>query len=220
MYIINVLMPFETLIDTDMGLWELIKYDYRNDIFFLSGMFDIKDIHKKYYMVTRNYRNPLMILLSEQSEELANDFYNQFMEKEYESILRLSPNTDVCKIIDLMRKNKSNIVRLTILCKSELEKKIYIDRHLPYDHILVGEPKDFNIQDYGTMFIKDIHDVDKYRNLSGKTLYIANYGFNVTIDPSKVNPLLPLEFIEKYGKDNEFFIYSVYTFDSRELPTG
>ena len=81
MYIIKVLMPFNVLIDTDMGLWNLIQFDYRNDIFFLKGMLDMSDAHKKYFMITRDNRNPLMTILSEPDETLANDFYSQFMDK-------------------------------------------------------------------------------------------------------------------------------------------
>ena len=113
MYIIKVLMPFNVLIDTDMGLWNLIQFDYRNDIFFLKGMLDMSDAHKKYFMITRDNRNPLMTILSEPDETLANDFYSQFIDKEYDQILKLSPNTDVCKILDVMKKSKSSIIRLT-----------------------------------------------------------------------------------------------------------
>ena len=92
-------MPFDVLIDADIGLWNLIARDYRNEIFFLPGMLDLSDTHKKYFSIVREERNPIMLLLSEPDKSLADDFYNQFMEKEYDNILKLSPNTDVSKAV-------------------------------------------------------------------------------------------------------------------------
>lgn len=220
MYIIKILMPFNVLIDTDMGLWNLIQFDYRNDIFFLKGMLDMSDTHKKYFMITRDNRNPLMTILSEPDETLANDFYSQFMDKEYDQILKLSPNTDVCKILDIMKKSKSNIIRLTILCKDEKEKEIVLSRKLGHDSIVVGDFSSISISDYGTIFIKDIEDLGKFRHIEGKTIYVANYGFNILMDKDNINPVLPLDILEKYAGENEFYVYSVYNLDPRELPKG
>lgn len=220
MYIIKVLMPFNVLIDTDIGLWNLISFQFRNKDFFLPGMLDISDEHKKYFMMTRDDRNPLLSLLTEPSEELANDFYNQFMEKEYDGILKVSPNTDVCRILATMKKTQSNVIRLTILCKDEKEKQVILDRGLNHDSIIIGDISSTSIADYGTIFIKDIDDLDKFRHIEGKTIYVANYGFNVLIDQDNVNPLIPLDVITKYGGENEFYIYSVYTLDPRGIPKG
>lgn len=220
MYIIKVLMPFNVLIDTDVGLWNLIQFDYRNDIFFLKGMLDMSDTHKKYFMITRDNRNPLMTILSEPDETLANDFYSQFMDKEYDQILKLSPNTDVCKILDVMKKSKSSIIRLTILCKNEKEKEIVLSRKLGHDSIIIGDFSSISISDYGTIFIKDIEDLDKFRHIEGKAIYVANYGFNILMDKDNINPVLPLDILEKYAGENEFYVYSVYNLDPRELPKG
>lgn len=220
MYIIKILMPFDVLIDIDVGLLNLIQFDYRNDIFFLPGMLDISDTNKKYFMVNRQYRNPIMSILSEPSDDLANDFYNQFMDKEYEQILNLSPNTDVCKVLEVMKKSKSNIIRLTILCKNDNEKNIILKRHLNYNDIIIGDPSTISLSDYGTIFVKDINDLDKYRHIEGKTIYVANYGFNVIIDPNNINPVLPISILDKYSSQNEFYIYSVYNFSSEKLPRG
>lgn len=213
-------MPFEVLIDTDVGLWNLISSEYKNEIFFLPGMLKLSDSHRKYFMVVRENRNPLMTLVSEPSQELADDFYSQFMEKEYDNILSLSPNTDVCKVLDLMRKSNSSIIRLTILCENEKQKELILRRNLMHDNIIVSDKSSISLSEYGTMFVKDVSDLDKYRIVEGKTIYVANYGFNILMDPENVNPLLPVEVLEKYAGQNEFFVYSVYNFNAREIPKG
>lgn len=218
MYVIKVLMPFNVLIDTDVGIWKLIQDEYHNEVFFLPGMLDVLDVHKKYMMMTRDTRNPLLTILTEPSEELADDFYNQFMEKEYNNILEKSPTTDVCKILDTMRITKSNIIRLTILCRNEEEKHCILDRDIVHDSIIVGEMEKISLSEYGVIFIKDVKDLDSFRRVEGKILYIANYGFNIYKDPESVNPILPFEVIEKYSGENEFYVYSVYHIDPRDVP--
>lgn len=218
MYVIKVLMPFNVLIDTDVGVWKLIQDEYHNEVFFLPGMLDVLDVHKKYMMMTRDTRNPLLTILTEPSEELADDFYNQFMEKEYNSILEKSPTTDVCKILDTMRITKSNIIRLTILCKNEEEKQCILDRNIVHDSIIVGEMEKISLSEYGVIFIKDVKDLDSFRRVEGKIIYIANYGFNIYKDPESVNPILPFEVIEKYSGENEFYVYSVYHIDPKDVP--
>lgn len=218
MYVIKVLMPFNVLIDTDVGVWKLIQDEYHNEVFFLPGMLDVLDVHKKYMMMTRDTRNPLLTILTEPSEELADDFYNQFMEKEYNNILEKSPTTDVCKILDTMRITKSNIIRLTILCRNEEEKQCILDRDIVHDSIIVGEMEKISLSEYGVIFIKDVKDLDSFRRVEGKIIYIANYGFNIYKDPESVNPILPFEVIERYSGENEFYVYSVYHIDPKDVP--
>lgn len=221
MYIIKILMPFDVLVDTDIGLWNLISKDYRNETFFLPGMLDLSDTHKKYFSIIREDRNPILLLLSEPDKNLADDFYAQFIEKEYNNILELSPNTDVGKVLKVLMKTKSNVIRLTILCKNN-DEKMYIEsmNGIAYDSVIIGDLSTMSLSDYGTIFVKDINDLDKFRHIEGKTIYIPNYGFNILMDPDKVNPILPLDILEKYAGENEFFIYSVYNINPRDIPKG
>lgn len=220
MYIIKILLPFETVIDIDIGLWNIIKYQYNNHAFFLERLINTSEANQKYFMMVRDNRNPLLTLLTEPSEELADDFYSQFMEQEYDNILELSPNTDICKMLDSMKRDKSSIIRATILCKDEKQKHIIETRNIQHDSIIISDYNRVSLKDYGTIFVKDIKDLDKYRIVEGKTIYVANYGFNILMDPDKVNPLIPIEVLEKYGNTNEFYIYSVYTLDPRKMPKG
>ena len=148
------------------------------------------------------------------------EFQNPDRKQEYDNILELSPNTDICKMLDSMKRDKSSIIRATILCKDEKQKHIIETRNIQHDSIIISDYNRVSLKDYGTIFVKDIKDLDKYRIVEGKTIYVANYGFNILMDPDKVNPLIPIEVLEKYGNTNEFYIYSVYTLDPRKMPKG
>ena len=88
MYIINALVPFNVLVDTDMGILKLIEYEYHNEDFFLPGILNTSEINQRYFLATRNISNVVEALLSVEDTELAEDLYNQFMEKEYDQTVK------------------------------------------------------------------------------------------------------------------------------------
>ena len=218
MYIINTLVPFDVLIDTDMGLLKLIEFEYHNEDFFLPGILNTSETNQKYFLVTRISPNVISSLLTIEDEELAEDLYNQFIDKEYDEILKLSCNTSICDLTLTHRKNMNQVIRVTVMCKDEREKKLVEDRRISVFRTIISDPESIDINNYGTMFVKDVDDLDRYRIIEGKTIYVPNYGFNVFNDPNYPNPILKPDAIAKYGNDNEFEIYTPYIFDPRKTP--
>ena len=218
MYIINALVPFNILIDTDMGILKLIDYEYHNEDFFLPGILNTSETNQRYFLATRNISNVVEALLSVEDKELAEDLYRQFMEKEYDQILKLSCNTAICDLTLLLKKNMNQVIRVTVLCEDEKQKKLIEDRRISVFRIIVDKPEDMSLKNYGTIFVKDVKDLDRYRIVEGKTIYVPSYGFNVTVDPELPTPLLPEDTLLRYGKSNEFQVYSPYVFDPRSAP--
>ena len=218
MYIINVLVPFDVLIDIDMGLLKLIEFDYHNEDFFLPGILNTSETNQKYFLITRTSSNIVESLLTVEDKELAEDLYNQFMEKEYDNILKLSCNTSICDLTLLLRTNMNQVIRVTVLCSNEKEKKLIEDRRISVFRIIISDPDSININNYGTIFVKNVDDLDKYRRVEGKTIYVPNYGFNVINDPNYPNPILNPDTVAKYGEHNEFEIYMPYVLDPRKIP--
>lgn len=218
MYIINVLVPFDVLIDIDMGLLKLIEFDYHNEDFFLPGILNTSETNQKYFLITRTSSNIVESLLTVEDKELAEDLYNQFMEKEYDNILKLSCNTSICDLTLLLRTNMNQVIRVTVLCSNEKEKKLIEDRRISVFRIIISDPDSININNYGTIFVKNVDDLDKYRRVEGKTIYVPNYGFNVINDPNYPNPILKPDTVAKYGENNEFEIYMPYVLDPRKIP--
>lgn len=218
MYIINVLVPFDVLIDIDMGLLKLIEFDYHNEDFFLPGILNTSETNQKYFLITRTSSNIVESLLTIEDKELAEDLYNQFMEKEYDNILKLSCNTSICDLTLLLRTNMNQVIRVTVLCSNEKEKKLIEDRRISVFRIIISDPDSININNYGTIFVKNVDDLDKYRRVEGKTIYVPNYGFNVINDPNYPNPILKPDTVAKYGENNEFEIYMPYVLDPRKIP--
>ena len=218
MYIINVLVPFDVIIDIDMGLLKLIEYDYHNEDFFLKGILNTTETNQKYFLMSRSIVNVVEALLTVEDKELADDLYRQFIEKEYDQILKLSCNTSICDLTLLLRSNMNQVVRMTIMCNNEQERDLIQKRKISCFDTIISSPEKINLDKYGTLFVKNVYDLDKYRNVEGKSIYVPSYGFNVTINPELPDPLLPKDILLKYGNLNEFEIYTPYVLDPKKMP--
>lgn len=220
MYLIDVLVPFNLLVDTDMGLLKLLEYDYDNHDFFYPGILHTSEINQQYALLTRTDPNPITAVLQVEDKELADDLYSQFMEKEYDQILQLSCNTAVSNLAVVLKNNMDQVIRITVLCNSKKEEDVLIKRNIGVFKTVIGNFSTVDISEYGSIYIKNVTDLDKYKEVVNKNIYVANYGFNITIDPDNIMPLLPEETIRKYGSRNEFDVFSLYAFDARKLPLG
>ena len=88
--IIKPLVPFNCIVDTDVGLIQLIKTEYRSPDIFNIGLLDSfinnRGIIKLLYH--RKTKNPLLPFMNDQEDvATADDLYKQFMEKEYRNII-------------------------------------------------------------------------------------------------------------------------------------
>lgn len=219
MYTIDVLIPFEMIVDIDMGLIKLLEFDYDNGEYFERGILHATEEEQQYLLNKRTDRNPLSVVMRKDDPELMEDLYNQFMEKEYQNILELSCNTALVDIANTLKTNMDQIIRITVLCKSKAEENILKIRKIPLFRTLIMYPEAIDLSKYDTLYVKDVNDLDKFKKeIFKKNIYVANYGFNVIIDPEQVNPLLPPEIVYKYGGKNDFFVVSMYQFDPDKLP--
>ena len=219
MYTTDVLVPFNLIVDTDMGLIKLLEFDYSNTEYFHEGILNTEEENQQYLLNTRNNRNPLSIVFKKDDPELMDDLYKQFIEKEYDNILQLSCNTSLANLANALREDISQVIRLTILCQSKAEENIIKLRNISNFRPLVSRKELVNLNNYDSLYIKDVHDLDKFKKeIFKKSIYVANYGFNIVIDPEQVNPLIDPETAYTYGGVNEFFVVSVYQFDPNKIP--
>lgn len=220
MYQLNVLIPFNMIIDTEMGLLKLIQFDYNNTEYFYPGIINGDDTFKKYVLLTRNERNPLCVAVKDEKMDCADDLYKQFMEKEYNSILQLSPPTALRDVGSILRTSIDKVVKINILCETDDEIELLINRLIPYDDIVKGTPETISISQYNVLFVKDTKDLMKYKDVEGKEIYVADYEFNILRDPNNEDLLINPEYIFDYISTNGFNIASMYVFAPEEIPLG
>lgn len=224
MYNLDILIPFDLVVDLDMGLLKLVRFEYNNNDYFYKGILQGMDDCLRYSLMTREDPNPLSIAaVNPDDHETLDEFYKQFMEREYTKIMNLSQDTAISDLTKVsgMTSASDRIVRITIMCRSEEEKKLINLRKMNPFRIIVSSPEKVDLSQYKALFVKNTYDLDMYRNVEALNLYIANYGFNLVKDPSRSNaPGLPIDIVAKYSKDNEINIFTVYNLDPDKIPKG
>lgn len=224
MYNLDILIPFELVVDLDIGLLKLVRFEYSNNDYFYKGILQGMDDCLRYALMTREDPNPLSIAaVNPDDHETLDGFYKQFMEREYTKIMNLSQDTAISDLTKVsgMTSASDRIVRITIMCRSEEEKKLINLRKMNPFRVIVSSPEKVDLSQYKALFVKNAYDLDMYRNVEALNLYIANYGFNLVKDPSHSNtPGLPIDIVAKYSKDNEINIFTVYNLDPDKIPKG
>ena len=214
-------VPFDMIIDTDLGLWKLIQDQYPNDNFFYQGMIYERDLNfMKYIMVIRKDKNPLKSILKPDYIKNADSLYDQFMKEKYDDILSLSTNTG---IYDLICRSKSvnDVLKFTVLCKSQKEvdevRRRFKKHDIDIKTILYNDLSEIDISSYGSIYIKDINDFFLYRNVGGKNVIVGNYGFNLEAGIAN-SPLL--EPSAEISKLNVLQLVDMYLINENVLPVG
>lgn len=224
MYNLDILIPFDLVVDLDIGLLKLVRFEYSNNDYFYKGILQGMDDCLRYALMTREDPNPLSIAaVNPDDHETLDEFYKQFMEREYTKIMNLSQDTAISDLTKVsgMTSASDRIVRITIMCRSEEEKKLINLRKMNPFRTIVSSPEKVDLSQYKALFVKNAYDLDMYRNVEALNLYIANYGFNLVKDPSHSNtPGLPIDIVAKYSKDNEINIFTVYNLDPDKIPKG
>lgn len=206
--VMSPLIPFNVIVDTDVGLLSLILKEYMDPSVFNKDFFFDKTVSQLVYdLYTRKEENPILLCIKDEYKDYADDYYNQFMEREYQKILNKSVVTEFYRLVRLY--NNESEIRLTIVCEreEEIEELRKLDNTKSCN---IELSKDLNprlLKTYNQFFFKSIGDIIPYtKYLLNKTIYIANYGFNISENGGFVsNPLIDL-----LSNNNRLNVIDVY----------
>lgn len=207
----NVLVDFDTIIDTDFGLLKLLQEEYNNRKFISNKFLMMKDIILIHSLVNREEVNPLYLAINGMQFDL-DVLYNQFMDIEYRKILQNSIETNICDFINVLITNDNAI---SIYCKNLLEQQL-IEKKFKgkAKTIVTDDVSAIDISDYGSIIIKDFSKILNFKNLRLKDIYVANYKFNITDDV----PLKDISMI--ISGINNIKLIDVYNTDRFVVPRG
>ena len=178
--IINPLVSFNCLIDTDFGLLVLIAQKFFDTSVFSQEFFDknsnVEDL--KYTIYKRESKNPLSLCMI--SSRFSDDYYKQFFDEYYKDILNRSMITDLAKNLPSLATSGA---MFTILCARQeeidlLDRLKYFDK---FHRILLSDIKDIN--EYNQFFVKSYNDYGMNKIIYGcidKQFYVPRYKFNET----------------------------------------
>lgn len=235
--LINSIVPFDMLVDVDMGVIKYVQVSSQGNNLYYPGIMEMIDSEftpiLESICVHRKFSNPLSGIIEQsklltcEPDKLLDSFFSSKEIKEL--ILKMSTNT---AIFDIVSKSLfiQNALRFTVLCKDELEKeellrrlrKIYNTQIIPLP-ILVDEKKNVCVDDYGNFYIKSVYDIDEYQGtIEGKNIIIGNYTFNkeYNVEREEYDELPILDIIDKYTECNKIQFIDIYPVSIEDEAVG
>lgn len=199
----NILVDFDSLIDTDLGLLRLIKNEYNNPKYLDSDYLNNVEYNVLVYsLVKRENENPLTLVVKDNYIDSIEELRNQFFRDDYKKILKQSGETNLVSLIK--QYIYSNQIDVTVLCKNKEEEAIIKNIYDKIKIIVENNYSNISIDKYDCLFFKRAKDLLKLKNVKVKNIYICNYNFNLQKNSDK---LIDLEGLEEV---NEIYIIDAY----------
>ena len=219
---INVIIPFEMVIDVEYGLISLIKEKYYDKKIY-NRLLEARQKQICYFLIDRPHMNPLRNFMKNWEEDKAYEIYRTLVDSHYNAILNRTIPTTLYDAVGLYQQTAG--INPMILCTDKRQGDFMeiLKNKFPIPYTISGnglEGVDMNT--YNTIYMKNFME-GLYLNdkIDGKVLYAANYGFNFEGGISnEVNeeavliaePMIPL------CVHNEIKVTQVYHFEERDIP--
>lgn len=205
---IKAIFEFEMLFDLDYTLATLIQRYYGKSKYF-DTVLEEDPISLRMLLLTRTENNPIYMLLKPEYRDSANSLYEELKE-EFSMELYLRRNiyfTEFYKFFSVLIKSDGAVADIGVIVNNNREEAIV--RELS-PLIRVFDSKEIARNDYDALYIKDKDTVGLITpRVEGKTIFLANYGFNLTTIGEEESP--DLEFMEEYSDDNAIFTVDLYS---------
>lgn len=174
----NILVDFDLLIDKDFGLIQLLKKDYSDNGFIDDIIFKMKDKILLGELLQRKNKNPLSIAFKKEYLQSIDSLYNEFIELEFDNILKYSLKTNILDLVKTYIETSSSVV--TVICKNKSEEQ-FINKY-KLKTIICDNLSKLDISEFDSIFIKEYSKVTEFTNLSAKNIFIGRYNFNLEDD--------------------------------------
>lgn len=212
---VSMLIPFDSLIDTDYGMIKAIDSIYKDSEIFDKSIYDFTDNQIVYLLLNRIRENPLCLICRE-NEDM---FYEDMMKNHYDIILSKSRNTDIVNM--LIGASNMQFVSIYIYCKNKLEEQIIRKKlsHIVSNlNIIVSDSiEDLDFCRFQALFVPKISQIQKLKDIVPKTIkfYIHKAVYNLQrTDEGYIVPPEAIEGIElarvsiatPYTMDKSYFI--------------
>ena len=181
----RILFTSNILLDTDIGVYRLVREKYDNPKYFKLNILAVIIERYKEVISRRDTINPLSFIIKDEYKNSIDNLYNEMMSKDYSRILELSEFTNVEDVLGLFLTRKE--LDIKIVCKNLEEKQIFKNRNKKYNIVVFENYKDIDVEPYDAIYTKYYKDYSKFNKIVAKTLYFANAKYNFTnkniIDP-------------------------------------
>ncbi len=172
------LIPFDVIVDTDVGLLRYIYNSYMDpEIFNKDFFFDksIKQLVKELYK--RKEVNPIHLCINPKYKKSCDTLYEQFIDECYEEILDLSVKTEFYRLVGLFKADSD--IKVNIVCNFTMEADILSKEELTKDCNIIMRRDIKSVDKYEQFYFKKYNDINPYlKCMKAKSIYFAGYMFN------------------------------------------
>ncbi len=198
---------FDTIVDEDFGLIQLVFNHYLNPSVFDIEKFkrSVPEIIKTIYM--REEINPLLsFTLPDIDKNKVDEYYKEFMDTQYSAILDNAIGTAVQNFLDMLIDSKE--FDITIFCynKDQLEFINNISEFKAVRKVLFDNEE---FSDTNQIYFKYIHQSYRFKDRVGGRFYYSTIGPNLNKDK---NDLKSTEEMDIIKKRNYIYLYKMYDF--------
>lgn len=207
--VLTPLFGFDTIIDTDIGLLNLIRNQYLDERVFKKDFFKTKFYQQLYELYHRKEENPLYVFAKDsENREQLDAYYHEFLDTCYTDILDMSISTEVYHLMR-MCKNSPDF-EIGILCKRQEEIDFLSEEEDFKDiKLYLLEKINSKVTDtYKQFFLKRLEDIEPFRELSVKTFYISSFGPNLNETEDDFRSYDTIDYMVK--RLNNFSVYDIY----------
>lgn len=203
-YSSNILFDFDAIVDMDIAIVRFFK-EYLSDSIYVD--YDMMQNNDEYFfkamLIDREDKNPVKMMLRNDTKDSADLIYNELIADHYEELLKMAPPLSV---FDLMiTASKTNIINCTVLCKNQYEKQ-YIKK-VSKECITIDYSNELNLDLYNCLYIKNFDFLLKFPDLRAKDVYILSYKYN--LEPRQDN-IPRLDIFKKISNSIKLHIISPY----------
>ena len=182
------LIPFDCIFDTDVGLIETIRKEYRSGNMFNLALIDKLSKDRRdliYYLYTRDEQNPLYNLMINPDMKTASSLYKEFKDKIYDKMIENGVFTGLFQMCVMFKSAPE--IHASILYRNLFELNFLkgFEEELKGIHLVdLTEARD-NIDRYNQIYCKYVSDAfisQIAEKIDHRTIYFLRYGFNFEID--------------------------------------
>lgn len=203
----DILTDFDIILDTDIGVLNVLKYKYNNPNYFNSDLINnIDDKALVYNLIHRRYDNILDLFIKEEYKEQSGSLYNQIVTNNLDDVYNNSLLTECFNLFKVYL--QTNVISITVLCKNEKEEQIINELDSNFKILRYSDSEKINCDEYDSIFLKNYKDVSKFKKLESKNIFIYNYANN--LDKEKNVPLLDISLMVAMSN-------KVYTIDLHKI---
>jgi hypothetical protein len=211
------LISFDTILDLDAGLIELIRREYADPDVFDIELLKLPDsvlVSNLYY---RPYKNPLYTIrnrnmkLNNDNIKLLDDYYLEFMKERYDDILQYAIRTDMDELIVKFDKAKDITVYIMVNTEREAKQIQTIDELSKIPIVYLSTVDDSNT--YNQIYLKYLSDYRKLpSDIKNTTFYFSDCGVNLD-NENRPRDEENLDIFNNIIQDNQLSIYNMYRED-------